>query len=227
MHDARVINHVRLRVPTALLAALLVLAALPPASILGAAGVVRGTPLQLLARLATARERPAGYAIDRFPHWRNADGDGCDTRAEVLIAESLERVTTGDGCRIRGGRWRSPYDGVVTRDSSTFDVDHLVPLKEAWESGARGWPEARRQAFANDLGDPRTLRAVTASSNRSKGDRSPDEWMPPNAALACRYLGWWIAVKVRWRLAVDQVERRYLRDRLAGCPARTIEVRRA
>ena len=220
------ISHLRLCVPATLLAALLCLGSLPPALVSGAGGSVHGTPLQLLSRLPVAMERPAGYDIERFPHWRNADGDGCDTRAEVLIAETLDRVSIGGGCRIKGGRWRSAYDGVVTRVSSTFDVDHVVPLKEAWESGARGWSEARRQAFANDLDDPRTLRAVTASANRSKGDRSPDEWMPPSKAVACRYLGWWIAVKVRWRLSVDTAERRFLRDRLAHCPSRTLTVRR-
>lgn len=205
--------------------AILALALLPlPAA---AATPLHGTPLQLLRRLEIAGERPAGYDAEKFPHWRNADGDGCDTRAEVLIAESLIKVSIGPDCAIRGGRWRSAYDGVATRESSTFDVDHMVPLKEAWESGARGWSEARRQAYANDLGDRRSLRAVTASTNRSKGEQSPDEWMPPNSGIACRYLDWWIAVKVRWRLTVDSAEHAYLKHRLTGCPTRSITVRRA
>jgi hypothetical protein len=210
------------------LPALLALAVLVPVAAPASAGsTITGTPLQLLARLETAPERPRGYDSDRFPHWRNADGDGCDTRAEVLIAESLTAVSIGPDCTIRGGRWRSAYDGVTTRRSSTFDVDHVVALKEAWESGARGWTEARRQAFANDLGDPRSLRAVSASSNRSKGDRSPHEWMPPRRGIHCRYLGWWVAIKVRWRLDMDRTERRFIRDRLADCPARTLRVTRA
>lgn len=187
---------------------------------------VSGTPLQLLGRLAIAAERPRGYDAEKFPHWRNADGDGCDTRAEVLIAASLTTVSIGPDCTIRSGRWRSAYDGVTTRDAGTFDIDHVVALKEAWESGARSWSEARRQAYANDLGDPRTLRAVTLSTNRSKGDRSPDEWMPPRAGVACRYLGWWVAIKVRWRLSVDRAEHDAIRDRLRDCPTRTLTVRR-
>lgn len=192
-----------------------------------AGGTIKGTPLQLLRRLDVERERPRGYDSDRFPHWRNADGDGCDTRQEVLIAESMTAVTLGADCRIRGGRWRSAYDGVVTRDASTFDIDHVVPLKEAWASGARRWSRDRRQAYANDLGDPRSLRAVSASSNRSKGDRSPDAWMPPRAGIHCRYLGWWVAIKVRWRLSVEPRERDVLRARLRDCPARSLSVRRA
>lgn len=211
-----------LRVAAFLLLALLVLPW--PAA---AGGTVSGTPLGLLRRIEVERERSRGYDSAKFPHWRNADGDGCDTRAEVLIAESQTDVRIGDDCRLRGGRWRSAYDGVTTRDAGTFDIDHVVALKEAWESGAHGWSEARRQAYANDLGDPRTLRAVTASTNRSKGDRSPDEWMPPRAGVACRYLGWWVAIKVRWRLSVDARERDVIRDRLRDCPAPTLRVRRA
>jgi hypothetical protein len=209
----------------ALLAVLLLV--LLPGWAVAAGERVTGTPLQLLGRLTVATERPRGYDSDKFPHWRNADGDGCDTRAEVLIAESLTSVSTGSGCTIRGGRWRSAYDGVTTRKASTLDVDHVVALKEAWESGARGWTESRRQAYANDLGDPRTLRAVTASTNRSKSGRSPDEWMPPRAGIACRYLGWWVAIKVRWRLSVDRSERDFIRSRLRDCPAPTLSVRRA
>jgi hypothetical protein len=189
-----------------------------------AGDTVTGSALKLLRRLATAPERPGGYDVDKFPHWRNADGDGCDTRAEVLIVESLRPVSVGAGCRLSGGRWRSAYDGVTTRDASTFDIDHVVALKEAWSSGAKRWSTARRQAFANDLGDPRTLRAVTAGANRSKGDRDPSEWMPPRSGIHCRYLGWWVAVKVRWRLAVNAPERTFIRDRLQDCPARPLRV---
>lgn len=208
-----------------LLAVLLVVAL--PGSVAAAGEKVSGTQLHLLGRLAVVAERSRGYDSDRFPHWRNADGDGCDTRAEVLISESMTTVSIGPDCAIRGGRWRSAYDGVTTRDAGTFDIDHVVALKEAWESGAKGWSEARRQAYANDLGDPRTLRAVTLSTNRSKGDRSPDEWMPPRAGVACRYLGWWVAIKVRWRLSVDPAERDFIRDRLRDCPTRKLTVRRA
>jgi uncharacterized protein DUF1524 len=130
--------------------------------------------------------------------WVDADRDCRDTRDEVLAAESLVRVR---GCDIRAGRWRSYYDGVITRDASGFDIDHLVPLAEAWDSGARRWTAATRQRYANDLGDPRTLVAVTASVNRSKSDQDPAKWLPQLGR--CRYVRQWVAVKTRWGLSVD------------------------
>lgn len=209
-----------------LLAAAVPARAAAPAAEPAGESTVRASPLGLLRRLEVGPERNRGYRSDRFPHWRNADGDGCDTRAEVLVAESVrEVVVRSPGCRMSGGRWRSVYDGVTTRDAGDLDIDHVVALKEAWGSGARGWSRARRQAYANDLGDPRALRAVTASTNRSKGDRSPDEWMPPRAGAHCRYLGWWLAIKVRWSLRVDATERAFLRDRLGACPGDKLTVR--
>ena len=170
-------------------------------------------PLQAaIERLPVARETRAGYDRDKFTHWVDADGDCQDTRDEVLAAESL--VPTR-GCDIQGGRWRSAYDGVMTRQSAAFDVDHLVPLAEAWDSGARAWNTATRQRYANDLRDGWTLIAVTAGSNRSKSDRDVAEWMP--ALDRCRYLRRWVAVKTRWHLTVDPLELRALRDQASGC----------
>lgn len=109
-----------------------------------------------------------GYDRDLFADWYDADRDGCNTRKEVLIAESLDPVQIGSGCSISGGRWFSIYDNVETTDSSKFDIDHMVPLSEAWDSGAWNWNADQRKHFANDLDQPFFLIAVTASSNRSK-----------------------------------------------------------
>ena len=87
----------------------------------------------------------------------------------ALIEESRTPVTVGSGCSITGGgSWYSAFDGTETMDPSKFDVDHMVPLKEAWDSGAWEWDPERRQAFANDMSIPESLIAVSASSNRSK-----------------------------------------------------------
>jgi hypothetical protein len=185
---------------------------------------VKGSPLRLLGRLVTQAERGAGYRRDLFRHWIDADGDGCDTRREVLIAESTAPLVVRAGCAFNGGAWVSAYDGTTTKNPSTFDIDHVVALKEAWDSGAHAWSAARRERFANDLGDPRSLRAVTASSNRSKSDRDPAEWLPPRTSLRCRYAKDWVVVKVRWRLSVDRSERRALRGVLEGCSARKLRV---
>jgi hypothetical protein len=112
------------------------------------------------------------------------------------------------------------YDGVTTTNPSTFDVDHVVPLAEAWRSGARRWTAATRTRYANDLGYAHSLIAVSASSNRSKGDREPQEWLPQRRQ--CAYVGWWLAVKTRWRLSVDREEKRFLRTKIAECGDRTI-----
>ena len=172
--------------------------------------------------LPTAAETRAGYDRDKFRHWIDADGDCQDTRDEVLQEESL--VVTS-GCDITEGKWWSYYDGVTTQDPSDFDIDHMVPLAESWDSGAKRWTRKTRQRFANDLGDGRSLVAVSASANRSKSDRDPAEWMPDRAH--CTYVRQWVAVKLRWRLAVDSSERTFLVERSDSCKNRVITVRRA
>lgn len=173
-------------------------------------------------QLPLAAETRRGYDRDKFRHWTDADGDCQDTRDEVLRAESL--VTTS-GCDITEGKWRSYYDGVTTRDPSDLDIDHLVPLAEAWDSGAKRWTKRTRERFANDLRDQRSLVAVTASANRSKSDRDPAEWMPDRAQ--CTYVRQWVAVKLRWRLKVNRPERSFLVERADSCDNVVIAVRRA
>ena len=162
-------------------------------------------------------EYVGGYNRDLFADWYDADRNGCNTRKEVLIAESLDSVQIGSGCSISGGRWFSIYDNVETTDSSKFDIDHMVPLSEAWDSGAWNWNADQRKYFANDLDQPFFLIAVTASSNRSKSDRDPAEWMPPNANYHCEYVRIWIEIKRAWDLSVDQAEHDYLARKLASC----------
>jgi hypothetical protein len=188
-----------------------------------AAPTVSGTGLQLLARLATAPEHPSGYVRALFIHWIDADADGCSTRNEVLIAESRATPQHGTGCSVTGS-WRSAYDGLTTTNAATFDIDHVVALKEAWDSGAWAWTSARRQSYANDLGDWRSLRAVSAASNRSKSDRDPAQWLPTLTSFRCTYATEWVVVKARWRLSIDPPERAALKHILGGCPARIVSV---
>lgn len=178
--------------------------------------------LRLLRQLPVRPEKNRGYVRDKFADWTDADGDGCDSRDEVLIAESVTRVRVGSGCSLRSGKWQSRYDGVTTRNSSTFDIDHLVPLAEAWGSGARRWGDARRDRYSNDLGYQYSLIAVSASSNRSKGDSDPAEWLPPRRAYWCAYAKTYTAVKWRWHLTVNRSERDTLRRLIRGCPSRGV-----
>lgn len=155
----------------------------------------------------------ATYDRDLFPHWIDADRDGCDTREEVLIAESTVPASTGEGCAVTG-QWSSAYDGMTTTNPSEFDIDHVVALQEAWISGASGWNESQRRDFANDLDVPEALIAVSASSNRSKGASDPSEWLPELGV--CEYVTAWMVVKYRWKLTIDTAEKNALTSAIAG-----------
>jgi hypothetical protein len=178
----------------------------------------------MIADLPVATEVRTGYNRDLFPHWIDADGDGCNTRYEVLIAEAVTAPSVGSGCSLSGGRWYSYYDGASWTAPADLDIDHFVPLAEAWDSGARSWTTAQRQSFANDLGDARSLAAVTDNVNQAKGDKDPAEWMPPLTSVHCRYIGEWAAVKTRWGLTVDPAEKSALTSYASGCGNVTITV---
>lgn len=180
-----------------------------------------------VADLPVAAETRTGYDRNLFPHWIDADGDRCNTRYETLIAEATTAPRVTQPCTISGGRWYSSYDNATWTDPADLDVDHVVALAEAWDSGARTWPAARRQSFANDLGDDRTLAAVTDDVNQAKGDKDPTAWMPGYAPARCRYVTDWVAVKLRWRLTVDTAEKNTLTSLAADCPAVTVTVTRA
>ena len=107
---------------------------------------------------------------------------------------------------VNAGDWYSPYDGAKLSDRGDVDIDHVVALKEAWDSGAWAWTESQRKAYANDITDQRTLIAVTDRVNVSKSDKDPSNWMPPLRSYWCTYLGDWISVKARWNLSMDQSE---------------------
>lgn len=172
--------------------------------------------VRVLNSLPVSPERGSGYDRDLFRHWSDLDGDGCDTRREVLADERV--AGTIRGCDVVNGSWISRFDGATTSNPRDFDIDHFVPLKEAWDSGAYRWTARERERFANDLGYAGSLIAVTASSNRSKSDRDPAEWMP--AQQRCWYAKTWVAVKYRWRLAVDSAEKSALTAILKGCSPR-------
>ncbi|MEU1607654.1 HNH endonuclease family protein [Micromonospora matsumotoense] len=177
-----------------------------------------------VANLTVAAENRTGYSRDLFPHWIDADGDGCTTRNEVLLAEAAGAPTVTGTCTLTGGRWYSYYDNASWTATGDLDIDHMVPLAEAWDSGARNWTTSRRQAYANDLGDSRPLAAVTDNVNQAKGDQDPASWLPPYAAARCRYVNEWVATKIRWRLTVDSAEKSALTSLAGGCPNATISV---
>lgn len=135
--------------------------------------------------------------------------------------------TVGPGCKLNGGTWLSYYDDKVVDGPAGLDIDHMVPLAEAWDSGASQWTAARRQAYANDLAAERSLVAVTAKTNRQKADQDPADWMPPSTDARCTYLSDWVGTKLRWSLTVDRRERDTLRDLAASCHNTDVEYERA
>jgi hypothetical protein len=190
----------------------------PPAPPTATPTVTGGATSPELESLRVAAESRTGYNRDLFEHWIDADGDGCNTRIEVLQAETRTPIT-GTGCDLTGGSWFSEYDGATTTNASTFDVDHVVPLAEAWDSGANAWTAERRRDFANDLANPGSLIAVSASSNRSKSDQDPAEWVPPRTEYRCTYATDYVRVKKVWDLAVDAAELASLRGVVSSCGA--------
>ena len=171
----------------------------------------------LLAALPVAGEHHGGFSTAAFGPWRDADGDGCSTRREVLIRDAVDKPLVSGTCTLNAGRWKSPYDAQTVTDSGQMQVDFLVSRREAWQSNAWRWDADTRHRFANDLRDARTLVAVTADSAQAKAGREPSEWMPSNAAFRCRYLVRWVAVKWRWRLSVNSDEKSFLTNHLKAC----------
>ncbi|GGN45807.1 HNH endonuclease family protein [Streptomyces fuscichromogenes] len=156
----------------------------------------------------------SGYSRAKFPHWAKQYGE-CDTR-EVVLSRDGEGVTQDSACKAIAGTWFSPYDNRTLGSAAQVDIDHMVPLANAWRSGADTWDTATRKAFANDL-DHSQLIAVSAASNRSKGDQSPDQWAPPNRNFWCTYSRAWISVKYAYALNITPPEKDMLGTMLETC----------
>ena len=153
-----------------------------------------------------------GYSRDLFPHW-SSQGSGCNTRHIVLKRDADSVV---DECPVATGSWYSYYDGITFTSASDIDIDHVVPLAEAWRSGASSWTTTKRQSFANDLNGPQLI-AVSASSNRSKGDQDPSTWQPPRTGARCAYAKMWVETKSRWGLSLQSSEQSALTTAINAC----------
>jgi hypothetical protein len=176
--------------------------------------VSAATARTYLASLTVATENRTGYDRSLFPHWITISGT-CNTRETVLKRDGTN-VVTDSACASTSGSWYSVYDGATWTAASDLDIDHLVPLAEAWDSGASAWTTAQRQAFANDLTRPQLI-AVTDNVNQAKSDQDPAEWMPPVTSYACTYVRAWVQVKYYYDLSVDTAEKTKLTSVLSGC----------
>ena len=128
-------------------------------------------------RVAPADKGGRPYERDQWQPggWADADGDGCNTREEVLIIESRTAIRPGASCKIVAGEWSDPYTGRTTRAPGALQIDHLVALADANRSGGWSWPPERKVAFANDLEDHEALNAVWGAENQRKADDGPDQ----------------------------------------------------
>lgn len=198
---------------TALIASVAVLNG-PTASAALPTPVSAATARTYLASLTVAAENRTGYDRDLFPTWITISGT-CNTR-EYILKRDGSNVVTNSACTATSGSWYSPYDGATWTAASDLDIDHLVPLAEAWDSGAGAWTTAQRQAFANDVTRPQLL-AVTDNVNQSKGDQDPATWMPSLTSYRCTYVRAWVQVKYYYDLSVDSAEKTALTNYLANC----------
>lgn len=163
---------------------------------------------------------PGGFSqlYDRagWKHWIDADGDCQNTRTEVLIGESSDDISFDSvwKCSVKSGSWVDRYSGNRYNDPSLLDIDHIVPLKWANGHGGDKWRMEKKTEFANDL---KNLHAVSASLNRQKGDKGPDEWMPPNHTYRCQYLNEFLDVVNRYKLEFTPSENRVISKMLTAC----------
>jgi hypothetical protein len=161
-----------------------------------------------------ARTSMDGYSREKFPHW-DSQGSGCDTR-EVVLKRAGTDVKTDKDCKATAGTWKSVYDDETWTKATDLDIDHMVPLGQAWASGAKTWTTEKREQFANDLTRPQ-LFAVTDNLNQQKSDKAPDQWKPPLVAFWCTYATDWIVVKHYYGLTVTEGEKTALTDMLRRC----------
>ncbi|MGN6446281.1 HNH endonuclease family protein [Amnibacterium sp.] len=221
---------------SALVAAPLVLVVLIAAAVLAsiaARGGAWGSPsattapkgssaLAVLATLQVKGRAPmTGYVrTERFgAAWLDVDRNGCDTRDDVLRRDLVD--VTGTRCTVRSGVLHDPYTGSTirftrgARTSSAVQIDHVVPLGDAWQTGAQGWTQAKRIELAND---PVELLAVDGPTNEQKGDGDAATWLPPNKAFRCSYVARQIGVKHAYGLWVTPAEKAAMEQVLRSCP---------
>ena len=175
-------------------------------------------PDQLL-RIAEVSPDLPSYERDDWKHWVDEDRDCQNTRHEVLIDESLAKVAfkTDRKCQVAMGEWFDPYTGETVTDATRLDIDHMIPLKNAHNSGGWAWDKSRKAAFANEMSYADHLVAVTASANRKKGAKGPEAWKPTNKGYWCDYAVDWVRIKTDWDLSATKAEWGALEEMLETC----------
>ncbi|MEU9125945.1 DUF1524 domain-containing protein [Streptomyces sp. NPDC048506] len=170
---------------------------------------------ELAALTVAAPHSMDGYARDKFDIW-SKQPDGCTTRQEVLARDGKNVQDKPGSCQPASGSWYSVYDDATVTDVAQATIDHMVPLAEAWRSGADTWTNDQRKAFGNDLKDPQLLIA-SESSNSSKSDSGPADWKPTNHTFWCTYAKDYTHIKSVWKLTTTDNEKKALASMLDTC----------
>lgn len=162
------------------------------------------------------------YRRSLYRHWIDADGNCRDTRQEVLVRDATGGVQFRPprDCVVVRGLWLDPYTGQSFREPRQLDIDHVVPLKNAHESGAWAWSKEKRQEYANYLADRWHLLAVQNSENRKKGEKGPDRYLPPDSSFHCDYIRIWSTIKRDWEIEMTEKEREAVQQVLVSCDQR-------
>ncbi len=182
-----------------------------------------GSALAALREVAVKGRAPkTGYSRAQFGEaWADVDHNGCDTRDDVLRRDltSIQVRPQTQGCVVVAGILADPYTGKRIEFSksaaSKVQIDHVVALSDAWQTGAQGWSDATRLQFAND---PLELLAVDGPANQDKGDGDAATWLPPQKSFRCAYVSRQVAVKVRYHLWATPAERDAIARVLQKCP---------
>lgn len=165
------------------------------------------------------RAPKTGYTRSQFPHWSDPDRNGCDARNDTLKRD-LTNITFKAGtrdCKVIAGQLLDPFSGKVITFSTTkvvIDIDHVVALSNAWQTGAAYFDKNTRLLIAND---PINLLAVDAKLNRQKGDGDAATWLPPNKSFRCEYVARQVAVKSKYKLWVTEPEKVAITKILSNC----------
>lgn len=175
---------------------------------------------------------PANEKYSRKTHfgtWRHDSTNCLDTRGRVLARSSIDPVQTrmsGNRCVVEQGRWIDPYTDAKMNDPAEIQIDHLVPLKNAYLMGAWQWPKNKKCWYANFVAVDYHLLAVSGHENMSKSDETPAEYMPPSRQFQCQYVKNWLKVKLAWELELIQPEVDAINDviKQSGCRAGDLTV---
>lgn len=186
----------------------------PDNSTVAGEAVTPNAALAILDSVTIGDSQDVDYARSEWKHWSDLDGNGCDSREDVLIASGSGVVSDPGTCKITAGSWVEPYANITITDSSKIDIDHVVALSYAAANGGQALSADQKQQLAND---PANLYISKASENRSKGDKGPSEYMPPNAGFQCQYVSSFVTVINKYDLTMPKSDADAVRKVLEKC----------